>query len=399
VGGRRRRPGTSRGIESRHDFACRFSSQVTHAITFHYNFTAALSFRAKLLLAMMVVVLAVTIAAVYLAEENRRANQQLALDAQFQNQVQAFLKVQETQSEAINEKCRALSRAVRIRAALEERDVDDLYRNALTEFEGILEQPGDPASDSSEVARASFFRFLDAAGAVLPIENQPVGLTDQPSLDESLSTMGKVLREEENQAVGYLALARGNQPAALRQVVLTKVRDPNGRTLGTLAAGFPIGHLQDSDADRSGAIKSGIWLNQRLYIENLSALDRRAVGEQVAVASGEQPAGHFPIDLESGRHLVYYKALDPETKFARAYQVCLYPLAVSIREEEALRWKIIALGLVVLSFGFVASLFVAKRLSKPVEQIVAGSMENLSRRQQAETDLRETNRELEKALA
>jgi signal transduction histidine kinase len=348
---------------------------------------------------MMLVVLAVTTAAVYLAEENRRANQQQALDAQFQNQVQSFLTIQETQSEAINEKCRALSHAVRIRAALEERDVDDLYRNALTEFEGILEQPGDPAADSSEVARASFFRFLDAAGAVLPSDNLPVGLIDQASLHESLSTMGKMLRENENQAVGYIALARGNQPAALRQVVLTKIRDVNGRTLGTLAVGFPIGHLQDSDADRSGAIKSGIWMSQRLYIENLTAVDRRVVGEQVAVASGQQPAGHFPVDLESGRHLVYYKALDPETKFARAYQVCLYPLAVSIREEEALRWKIIALGLVVLSFGFVASLFVAKRLSKPVEQIVAGSVENLSRRKQAETDLRETNRELEKTLA
>lgn len=348
---------------------------------------------------MMLVVLAVTTAAVYLAEENRRGNQQRALDAQFQNQVQSFLTLQETQSEAINEKCRALSHAVRIRAALEERDVDDLYRNALTEFEGILEHSDDSVENSPDLEQASFFRFLDAEGAVLPPDNHPVGLTDQPSLHASLATMGRVLREDDNQAVGYIALARGNQPAALRQIVLTKIRDTNGRNLGTLAVGFRIGHLQDSKADRAGAIKSGIWLNQRLYIENLGAVDRRAVGEQVAVASGQHLAGHFPVDLESGRHLVYYKALDPETRFARAYQVCLYPLAVSIREEEALRWKIIALGLVVLSFGFVASLFVAKRLSKPVEQIVAGSMENLSRRQQAETDLRETNRELEKALA
>ena len=44
-------------------------------------------------------------------------------------------------------------------------------------------------------------------------------------------------------------------------------------------------------------------------------------------------------------------------------------------------------------------MFVAKRLSKPVEQIVAGSVENLTRRKQAETDLLETNRELEKALS
>ena len=348
---------------------------------------------------MMLVVLAVTIATVYLAEENRRANHQRALDAQFQNQVQSFLKIQETQSEAITEKCRALAHAVRLRAALEERDVDDLYRNAVTELEGILEHPGASPGNAPDVVRASFFRFLDAEGAILPPENHPAGLTDQPSLHEALSTMGKVLREDDEQAVGYIALARGNQPTALRQIVLTKIRDRNGRNLGTLVVGFPIGHLQDSEVDRAGAIKSGIWLNQRLYIENLGAVDRRLIAQRISAASSQQMASRFPVDLETGPHLLYYKALDPETQFAPAYQVCLYPLAVSIREEEALRWKIIAFGLVVLSFGFAASLFVAKRLSKPVEQIVAGSVENLTRRKQAETDLRETNRELEKALS
>ena len=241
------------------------------AITFNYNLTAALSFRAKLLLAMMLVVLAVTIATVYLAEENRRANQQRALDAQFQNQVQSFLKIQETQSEAITEKCRALSHAVRLRAALEERDVDDMYRNALTELEGILEHPGDSTGSPSDVGRASFFRFLDAEGQVLPPENHPAGLTDQPSLHEALSAMGKVLRETDEQAVGYIALARGNQPSALREVVLTKIRDPNGRNLGTLVVGFPIGHLQDSESGQRRRHQSGIWLNQRLYMENLGA--------------------------------------------------------------------------------------------------------------------------------
>ncbi len=87
---------------------------------------------------MMLVVLAVTTATVYLAEKNRRTNHQRALDAQFQNQVQSFLKIQEAQSAAITEKCRALSRTVRLRAALEERDVDDVYRNAVTELGEVV---------------------------------------------------------------------------------------------------------------------------------------------------------------------------------------------------------------------------------------------------------------------
>jgi signal transduction histidine kinase len=351
-----------------------------------------------LLLTLMLVVLTVTIATVYLAEENRRTNYQRTLDTQFQNQVRSFLKIQEAKSEAITEKCRVLSRSVRLRAALEERDIDDVYRNALTELEGILEQPGELAGNTADV-RASFFRFLDGEGAILPPENHPAGLTDQPSLNEALSTMGKVLREEDDQTVGYLSLARGNQPSALREVVLTKIRDPAGRTLGTLVVGFQIGNLQDSETDRAASIKSGIWLNQRLYIENVTALDQRLIAQKITASVSQETVNRFPINLGTGPHLVYYKTLDPETRFAPAYQVCLYPLAIAIHEEQALRWKIIAFGFLVLSCGFVASLFIARKLSRPVEQIVAGSVENLTRRKQAEEDLRETNRELEKALS
>src|SRR5204863_121425 len=142
---------------------------------------------------------------------------------------------------------------------------------------------------------------------------------------------------------------------------------PNGKMLGALVVGFPLTNLEDTGVDRAGAIQSGIWLDQRLYIEAVSLADRQLVSERLRAASSKETANHFPIDLESGPHLLYYKALDPETQFAPAYQVCLYPLSASIRDEQALRWKIIAFGLVVLSFGFAASLFVAQGLSKSVE--------------------------------
>ncbi|HKP04985.1 MAG TPA: ATP-binding protein [Chthoniobacterales bacterium] len=343
---------------------------------------------------MMLVVLAVTTATVYLAEKNQRTNQQQLLDAQFQNRVQSFLKIQAAQSEAITERCAGLSHSVRLRAALEERDVDDLYQNALTELEGMLDRTANPADGT----RASFFRFFDADGLILSPENHPAGLTDQPALQDALSGLAQGVRDDDDQAVGFIPLARGNRPSALCKIVLTKIRAPSGKTLGELVVGFPLSHFQDTEVDRAGAIQSGIWLNQRLYIESLSAADRRLVSERMRGASNEKTANHLPIELESGPHLLFYKALDPETQFAPAYQVCLYPLAASIRDEQALRWKIIAFGLVVLSFGFAASLFVAKGLSKPVEKIVAGSVENLTRRKAAEENLRDTNRELEKTL-
>lgn len=347
---------------------------------------------------MMLVVFAVTAASVYLAEESRQRNQQRVLDTQFEAQVSSFLAVEEVHSDAIKEKCRALSHSVRLRAALEERDVDDLYQNAVTELQSILSSDVPNANAASGI-RASFFRFFDASGVLLASENESAGMIDQGSLDEPLGMMGKMLREIGDQSVCLIALARSNQPRALREVVLTRIRDSNGRNLGALAVGFPIADLQGAESDDSGAIRSGIWLNRRFYIDDFGEIDRQIVSERIGATSGQQKAGHLFVELQSGPNLVYYKALNPGTKFSPAYQVCLYPLATSIREGRALRWKIIASGLGVLVCGFAVSFFFTGKLARPVERIVAGSVENLTRRKQAEEDLRETNRELEKALA
>jgi signal transduction histidine kinase len=111
-----------------------------------------------------------------------------------------------------------------------------------------------------------------------------------------------------------------------------------------------------------------------------------------------RPAGNFQVDLQIGPHRVFYKALDPDSQFAPAYDVCLYPLADAIRDAQILRWKIIAFGLVLLSCGFGGSSLLARKLSKPVDRIMATSVENFALREQAEKDLVKANRELEKTL-
>jgi signal transduction histidine kinase len=347
---------------------------------------------------MMLVVLAVTSATLYLAENNLRANRQKNLDAQFQDQLRSFLAVQDVQASAITERCRALSHSVRLRAALEERDVDDLYQNALTELQGILDLNELAPEPGRHSVRASFFRFLDANGAVLSPGEHFSGLSDQALLHAALAPMGQVLHDVEEQSIGFITIGRGHRLGVLREVVLTKIRDWNGKILGALVLGFPISAIDNQPIEGgASAFKSGLWLDRQLYIEGINAADRHLLIQRAAAMVGES-AGHFIVDLESGPHFLFYKALDPETRFSPAYQVCLYPLAAALREEQTLRWKIIAFGLAVLLGGFAASLFLAQGLSRPVDKIVAGSVENLTRRQQAESDLRETNRELEKAL-
>src|SRR5437870_13590726 len=163
---------------------------------------------------MMFIVLAITGATVYIAENNLRTNQQRLLNAQFQNQVRSFLAVQDLRSSAVAEKCRDVSRSVRLRAALEEKDVDDLYRNALIELQGVF-NPNEPAAnDAQQSVRASFFRFVDVDGAVLPAGVHPAGNyglhpLQQPLAPVTLKPLG--IREQDD---CLIRIGRGTAPAA-----------------------------------------------------------------------------------------------------------------------------------------------------------------------------------------
>lgn len=344
---------------------------------------------------MMLIVVAITGATVYIAENNLRSNQARLLNAQFQTQLRSFLTVQDLRSGAVAEKCRDVSRSVRLRAALEEKDVDDLYRNALAELQDIF-SPNEPdASNGDQKVRASFFRFVDVNGAVLPAGDQPAGDADPRLLEQALAPISVEPRDQHEQNVAFIAIGRGNDPAVLRQTVLTKIRGWDGNDLGALVLGFPIKQAHSPDA-HGAEIKSGLWLNHQFYITGLSAADRHLVAQRVQAGLNQHSAGNFIVGLQTGPHLLFYKALHSEV--APAYDVCLYSLVPSLREARTLRWRIVALGALVLVCGFGASLFLAKNLSKPVDQIVATSAENVTRRKKAEKDLHEVNRELEKAL-
>ena len=347
---------------------------------------------------MMLVVFAVTSATLYLAGKNLRAKQQETLETQFQNEVRSYLALQEGRLSGINEKCKVFSHSVRIRAALEERDIDDLYRNALTELRDVLGPSDDNARISSKTIRASFVRFLDPAGAVLPPDGQPIPIVDQPGVDPALEATGAALRNAGQQSSGFIALRSERQLSALRQIVVTKIFDWNGAELGAIVLGFPVQALQVGDEDPK-SFRAGIFFNRGIYVTGMSPFDRALLTKRMNVSIERYQSTNFEVELETGPQLLFYKALDPTTRLHPAYAVCLFPLADAMHEIQALRWKIITFGACILCVGFAVSLFLVRGLAKPVDQIVAGSVENFARRQEAEQNLRAANQELEKALS
>lgn len=339
----------------------------------------ARSFRANLLLAMMLVVSAITTAVLYFAQRNAESDVQRTLQREFQDEFGALIEVQEAHRAAIAERCRALAKSVRIRASLEESDVEDLYLNAAVELRGMMEGDGGPGS-----ARAKFFRFLDAHGAVM----SPSRKNDSSELWDSQLVMTSV---PETQQVGYVA----GQAGEIHEVIATPiVTTDTGEIIGAIVLGFEPIELG------TGKIVSGIWLKGQLYPPSLGSEVARAL----AVSSpGEN---HLPVNVRGGPHLLFYKELNPDSAFPPAYEVCLYPVADSLKRQRQLRWNIIGSGLLALLGGLAATHFISGRLSAPVEQLAEDSAENLAQRERAEAalemnadQLRAMNIELQRALS
>jgi len=364
------------------------------------DFKLFLNFRAKLLLSLMFVVLVVTGTTAYLVERNAQARYQEALDAKFQEQMRLFSALQETGRRAVLEKCRAVSRSVRLRAALEENDAEDLYQNAATELQDLFDANSSAKPNlDSQVPQALFFRFVGANGKVVPPGDFPAGTVVRGSLDQALASSDQALNETTDQTIGYIAANDRNDLSALREVVLTKMTDWNGRNLGGLVLGFGVRDLISFERNAETISASGIWFRQRLYMNSgMSATEREKLTHALAATLGQRPSGHFSIAYHDEPHLLFFKALGPAMQFEPAYEVCLYSLGAALRQQQTLRWKIIGLGALILAGGFIGSVFLTRELSAPVDKIVAGSVENLTRRRRAEQDLVAANRELEAAL-
>ena len=134
-------------------------------------------FRTKLLVAMMLVVTLVTALGVLLTQRMVAAGARRDLEREFQGELAALHVVEQVRYAALAERCRTLARKPRIHAALEDNALDLLYPSARDELADVMDSGDGSARDAAAYAfHARFYRFLDAAGAVIsPPDTQDVG--------------------------------------------------------------------------------------------------------------------------------------------------------------------------------------------------------------------------------
>ncbi len=343
----------------------------------------ATSFRTKLLVAMMLVVLVITATVLYLAQRNVEADVARHLHEEFRSEVGSLLAVQESRMETIAERCRALASSVRIRAALEEGDIEDLYLNAQVELRGVLDSSGMEGGTDQSLLHATFFRFLDAKGAVM----SPSSATTEP-WEAQLSMIAAPATGQ----VGYVTRRTIEGLAVMDQVIATPIISTDtGEVIGAIILGFIPIELTTKESAKN--IKSGIWCKGELRLPQSEESSSDTLSREVANALNK-PLGNSTVEIDGAPHLLFYKLLNPSSHFPPAYEVCLYPLADSIARTREVRWKIIGAGLLLVVGGLVASHFISVGLSAPVTRLAQHSAEHRERREQAETALEISREEL-----
>jgi signal transduction histidine kinase len=346
-------------------------------------------FRLKTLLAMMIVVAAITALGLYFVQRNLAAEAARDLQQQFEQQLTALHNLQEVRHAALAERCRALVSKPRIHAALEDNALDLLYPSARDELRDVM-QPNRPGE--TRTLRAEFYRFLDNEGHVIPAGNsEEVGpLAPEEERKLALNTAPR------EQQLGYFTRATTGGETVAEIIAMPIISTETGEPIAALALGFkPI-----EPSGKRVPMKSGIWTAGHLYLAGIPDPARNFIEQEMTklAQSSEALTDHLNLMIDRVPHLLFFKRLNPGSLYPLASEVCLFPLTDLQARQNQVRWQILTAGAAMILAGFFASHFASARLSKPVEKLARDSEVDRAQRQLAEVALEHTNVELQRSV-
>jgi signal transduction histidine kinase len=353
------------------------------------------SFRAKLSIAMMLVVAGLTATGLYVAQRKANADLQRDLEHNFQADLDALHSVEELRYAALEERCRALVAKPRIHAALEDNALDLLYPSAKDELRDIMQDEKDPLPDQiSGVPHVRFYRFLDRTGTLLPPPNPPGAGVLRAEEEAALA----VTPLAQTPQIGYLLRGLGTAQETIDEIIaLPIISSETNEMIAALVIGFkPLDVAQKSGPDD---VRSGIWLNGWLHLPGLQESDRNVLDQKMTrlLKDADKMEQSSRVDIGGVPYLLFYKLLNPQSAFPPAYEVSVHPLEIWLALQNRLRWQIVGAGAVLLLIGFIASHLIARRLSAPVAKLAVDSEENRARRKRVEAALASKHEELQRS--
>src|SRR5438067_7062336 len=158
------------------------------------------SFRTRLFTAMIVIVAAVTVLGLYLAQRKVTADAERNLQENFRAELSSLHKLDELRHAALADRCNELAKNPRIHAAIEDNAIDLLYPSAKDELRDLMEGAEPPPEQAARWLHARFYRFLDGTGGVIEPSN-PYGVGTLDPETEAQLTLNKL---PDTQQTGYV---------------------------------------------------------------------------------------------------------------------------------------------------------------------------------------------------
>ncbi len=336
------------------------------------------SFRVKLVAAMMLVVVGVTGATLYVAKDRMEAAHERMSEIQFRNQVELFNRMRESRLERVREKCRELVRSVRVAAALEEEDLELLYKLAQDELTPVLRLRPNPGP-RARVPR--LIRFIDTEGSELPPPKRAfrgMGVEAVFATDEMRDAFQQVARamtaEGVDQKIGYVERVMRDRTMIMEVIVTKVVLLAEDEYMGALVLGFPIKDGMEQAMKEFSDIRSGIWVNDELFTETIEEATIPALKEKVgaAIKADKAEAGVISMSVGGVPQKVFFQQMN-DSEFLPAYQVALYSLEGALADQKVLQARVVAFGAVVLLGALAISMLISHGFSGPIRALVRGT--------------------------
>ena len=342
---------------------------------------------------MMLVVSVVAISTLLFTQRSLAERVRLDFHREFQVELSALHALQEARDAALAQHCGMLARKPRIHAALEDGALDLLYPSARDELRSVMDSDEDAGRGPGAI-RALYYRFLDGKGRVLtPRDARGVGELTRD--DESRLALPAL---PDKPQTGYVLRGRRTPGEAVDEVIaMPIISTENGETVSAVVLGFRPTVFGDGGAD-SGFL-GGIWLDGRLSLPGFPAAARAALSEELgaAIAASDGDHGGFEFRATGTPFLLFFKRLNPGSIYPPAFDVSIRPLAETLSRQRQLIWELVGAGSLALVGAFLASQFLSRRLSLPVERLAVDSQANREHWRRAEAALESTSQELQRS--
>jgi signal transduction histidine kinase len=309
------------------------------------------------------------------------------LQETFKTELSSMHELEKLRHATLADRCNALAGKPRIHAAIEDDAIDLLYPSAKDELRDLMEGDEPPPEQAARSLHARFYRFLDSAGAVI----KPPNASDVGELDAKTEAQLSLNRLPDTEQIGYV-----QSGGDIHEVIAVPIFSTDtGDLVSALVIGFKPFQLEDKHT----GMQSGIWVGGNLHLPALPPPELSSLNEKItrAAAESQSDQNYFRVEVGGAPQLLFYKRLNPGSLFPPAFEISVHSIAPWTAQLHRLRWQIGGAGALLLLGGFVASHFVALRMSAPLKKLALDSEENRAERERAEAALATTAEELERS--